>query len=188
MLLDLLETPDFMARPAVQDLPADALGWHPDAEANSIGVTMWHIGRLLDHLWAQAFTCRPDEDQLWIANGWAGKTAYDPRGLGTFGWGILAGYSREEVARVPALSADDLLAYFDQTRDALRETLQAFPGQALHERAPDRPTDRWTAYRTAKLFLMNAYEHTGEIKALRSMWERQSGFTGRMGFDWGAFP
>lgn len=188
LLLDLLETLDFMLRPAVQDLPADALGWRPDPEANSIGVTMWHIGRLLDHLWAQALRDQPDEDQIWFANGWADRTAHDPRGLGSFGWGILAGYSQEEVAQVPALSASELITYLDQARDALRETLQSFPEEALHRRAPGRPWERWTAYRCVKLFVLNAFEHVGEIKALRAMWEREFGSAGPMVFDWETYP
>ncbi len=34
----------------VDKMPPEQLAWQPDAEANSIGVTVWHMARWLDAL------------------------------------------------------------------------------------------------------------------------------------------
>ena len=110
-------------------------------------------------------------DQVWHTQGWAQRTGYDPTGLGSFGWGMLGGYTLAEVQRVPNLSADELLEFFDQARCVCQAALDQVTLDALHRQAPCQPWPHWTAYRTTKLFLLNAYEHTGEVKALRELWQ-----------------
>ncbi len=58
--------------------------------------------------------------EQWHIQGWSSKTAYDPRGIGTGGLGILAGYTQEEVAAIPVLSAEELLAYLEALVSANR--------------------------------------------------------------------
>ncbi len=50
ILLDLLDNFAGSLHWTIKDLPPVALSWQPDAEANSIGVTVWHICRSLDVL------------------------------------------------------------------------------------------------------------------------------------------
>ena len=147
---------------------------------------MWHIGRMFDDLAFRQLEGGHAEDQVWFAGGWAVNTAYDPRGVGWQGAGMLAGYTAEEVACVPLMSADDLLAYYDQTREALAEAIAVLSEEALHESASGLPDDWWTCCRTTKVILMNAYEHAGEIKAMRAMWVRQHGPLDPMSVDWSA--
>ena len=173
VLLDLVQFYADDLHPTISGMSLDVLRWQPDPGANNIAVTVWHVARLLDDLWTRAFDNRPAEDQVWMAGGWSTRTGYDPRGIGWHGSGMLFEYTRQEVDEVPILSADDLLAYFDQVNVALRASLEDMPDAALHRRAPRSPVESWTPYRIARLVLMNAYEHLGEIKALKAMWERK---------------
>lgn len=60
----------------------------PDEHANSIAITLWHMGRILDVFLTQHILGMHSKHELWITGGWALKTGYDPRGLGTDGWGL----------------------------------------------------------------------------------------------------
>jgi len=176
ILLDLTQYLADCFHNTIGEMSLDALSWQPDPEANSIAVTAWHIGRLLEDLWARILENRPAADQLWLANGWSARTGYDPRGRGWGGWGMLAGYTQAEVEEIPVLSADDLTAYFDEACEAFRMCLQSFPADAFDKRAPgalDKGPDTWTSYRCLKVYLMNGYEHIGEIRAFKAMYERQ---------------
>ncbi len=61
--------------------PEAALHWRPAREMNSIGDTVWHVARWLDLCDSWLRNSAP-ETQHWIADGWAGRTGYDPRGVG----------------------------------------------------------------------------------------------------------
>ena len=104
----------------VSGLSHKELTWQPDTEGNSIGVTVWHISRGLDVLKVRFLEQRPAEAEQWYTQGWARQTAYDPRGIGTGGLGILSGYTREEVSAIPVLSAEELLAYLEALVSANR--------------------------------------------------------------------
>ena len=90
--------------------PEAALHWRPAREANSIGDTVWHIARWLDLVVMWLANAAP-ETQHWIGDGWAARTGYDPRGLGTDGLGAISGYTFSEVEAIPKLAAvDDAVA------------------------------------------------------------------------------
>ena len=176
IIIDLTDTLMFQLHRVLDDLPAEGMSWQPDLEANSIGVTVWHIARIIDDEWARELETRPATDQVWFAEDWAARTGYDPRGIGTHGIGVVMGYTQDEVRAIPALSAKDSLAYTQQACDAFKAAIQRFPAKALYERAPGAPADAddtRTAYWAIMHILMDGYQHVGESKAIKAMWERQ---------------
>ena len=160
-------------RGEVKELSAQELAWQPDAEGNSIGVTVWHVARWHDVV-ARVFQEKPHEDELWLTQAWAERTGYNPQGIGYRGLGALTGYTQQEVAAIPALSAEDLLAYLDQASGALRAYLLSLPSfEALLQPVPGwgRETPV-TKDQLLKVVFMGCAGHLGEIKALKAMMKR----------------
>jgi hypothetical protein len=173
ILLDLFESYAALLRRAIQDLPREALVWQPDPQANNIAVTAWHMARSLDLLTVRLLGGRPAEEELWLRAGWAARTGYDPRGLGRGGFGNLTGYTPEEVAAVPVLSAGELLAYFEQARAAFGAYLPTMSEERLDGPVLSVPvTPPLSAYDIIRSFLADGLAHAGEIRAIRAMWER----------------
>jgi hypothetical protein len=177
VLIDMLQHFSHVLHRTIADLPMVALQWQPDSDANNITVTVWHVCRALDVLKVKILENKPDQNQLWYCMGWASKTNYDPAGLGFGGFGNLSGYTLDQVKAVPALSASELLEYFDQVYEALNDYLANLKIEALEESpigwpsiagipAPDN------VYVVIFMFLMDNREHLGEIKALKAMWSR----------------
>ena len=75
-------------RGEVEKLSPQELDWQPDAEGNSIGVTVWHVARWLDVV-PRLFQEKPPEDELWLTQGWAERTGYNPQCIGYRGLGAL---------------------------------------------------------------------------------------------------
>lgn len=155
-------------RDEITDLDAEALAWRPDAEGNSIGVTVWHVSRWLDVLTVQILQNRPAADEFWHTDGWAAKTGYDPRGIGGRGLGNVTGYTQAEVAAIPALAAADHLAYLDSVCTALREHLLTLPPNALADPTPSFG-GQYSRYAWIKTLLPGCFGHAGEIQALKSL-------------------
>ncbi len=57
---------------------------------------------------------RSNKEESWLTRGWAERTGYNPPGVGEQGLGAVTGYTLQEVAEIPLLSAQELLEY--QTR------------------------------------------------------------------------
>jgi hypothetical protein len=138
--------------------PEAALHWRPAREMNSIGDTVWHIARWLDLVTMWLDNSAP-ERQHWIADGWAERTGYDPRGTGTDGLGAISGYSFAEVEAIPKLRADQLAAYLAAVCDDLVPRLRA--------------ADEATAQRY-KGVVQGTFGHLGEVAALLTLYERQA--------------
>jgi hypothetical protein len=177
VLLDMLQNYSFSLHRTITDLPDDALQWQPDPEANNIMVTVWHVCRALDVLKVKIIENRPHHDQLWYARGWASRTGYDPDGLGSGGFGNLAGYTLAQVRAVPLLSAGELLEYFDQVYEAINGYLENVKLEALEEPPAGWPASPGSSapeniYVVLMMFLLDNREHLGEIKAIRAMWSR----------------
>ncbi len=148
-------------------LTLEELRWQPDDEANSIGVTLWHVGRWLDLLTVRALQNRPPEEEQWFTRGWAEKTGYDPRGLGDGGLGALSGYTWAEVCAVPVLPVDEALAYIDQACVALREHLLSMPEGSLQQPVLGFH-GHGTAWEWLTRVLAGVFGHTGEIDAIKA--------------------
>jgi hypothetical protein len=180
VLLDMLQNYSFSLHRTIADLPDDALQWQPDPEANNIMVTVWHVCRALDVLKVKIIENRPHQDQLWYARGWASRTGYYPAGLGSGGFGNLAGYTLDQVREVPFLSAGELLEYFDQVYEAINRYLENVNLEALEEPPAGWPTEPGSSppeniYVVLMMFLLDNREHLGEIKAIRAIWCRAAG-------------
>ena len=173
VLIDLMSDVGTEIRDEIGDMTAEELAWQPDPQANSIGVTVWHIARWLDVLAVRILHTGAAEDELWHAQGWAGRTGYDPRGIGASGLGNVTGYTMEEVAAIPQMTATDLLAYLDSTIQAVNTRISEMPHEALHAKVPGIGKSR-TAYGWVKLLLKGCMGHVGEIQALKSMRERRA--------------
>jgi|SRR4051794_23719837 hypothetical protein len=170
VLADLVSYIAKETRSILAEISPEELAWRPDAEGNSIGVTVWHYGRWLDLLVVRLLENRPAEEEQWHTQGWTAKTGYDPRGIGFHGLGAITGYTQEEVAAIPLLSGEDLLTYLDQVCSALREHLLSMPEGALYESARGYP--KGTAYQTILGPLLGSIGHLGEIGALKALQER----------------
>src|SRR6266571_946289 len=171
VLADLVASLALGIHQAVTGLSVAELTWRPDAEGNSIGVTVWHCSRGLDVLKVQFLEQQQSLAEQWFTQGWARKTAYDPRGIGTGGLGILSGYTQEEVAAIPVLSAEELLAYLDQVSDALCQYLLSLPEGALSHSTMFLG-ESLTAYQVIREILLGCVGHLGEIEALKALHTR----------------
>ena len=170
---DLIATLTAGIHGEIGELSPQELDWQPDAEGNSIGVTVWHVSRWFD-VTARVFQERPPEEELWLTQGWAERTGYNPEGIGYRGLGALTGYTQPEVGAIPHLSATDLLAYLDQSSEALQAYLLALPSfEPLRQ-----PVAGWGRETPVikqdllKVVFMGCAGHLGEIKALRAMMKR----------------
>ncbi len=171
VLIDLMNELGTDMRNEIGDMGAEELAWQPDPQANSIGVTVWHVARWLDVLSTRILHTGAAEDELWHTQDWAQKTGYDPRGIGASGLGNVTGYTIEEVTAIPRMSSTDLLTYLDSTIQAVNSRINDMPGGALHEKVPGLGKSR-TSYGWIKLLLKGCMTHVGEIQTLKAMRER----------------
>ncbi|HEY0070495.1 MAG TPA: DinB family protein [Chloroflexia bacterium] len=173
VLVDLMNELGGDMRDQIGEMSVEELAWQPDPQANSIGVTVWHVARWLDVLSMRILHTGADIDELWHTQGWADKTGYDPRGIGASGLGNVTGYTVEEVAGIPQMSAPDLLAYLDSTIEAVNNRIDEMPDGALYEKVPGIGKSR-TAYGWIKLLMKGCMGHLGEIQTLKSIRERRA--------------
>ena len=173
LLVDWLNDLGSYVHRALDKIPPEQLAWQPDAEANSIGVTVWHMARWLDILSVVAIDNRGAEQELWFTRGWAEKTKYDPRGIGANGLGAVTGYSHAEVKAIPVLSAEDLRAYYDQVSDAVKPKLtQLNANDFARPMATLDGEGKLSLYEWTKGIVQGCFGHIGEIFAMRAMYRR----------------
>lgn len=172
VLIDLLEDNRRRLHRLCAGIPDKLLSWRPEAEANSIAITLWHMARMFDvFLTLQAKGCSP-EVECWFLHGWAKRTGYDPRGLGLNGWGMLTGFSPGEVAALPELSRELVLGYLDDVYDTVKEYLVNTPIETLL--LPGAGFEgKYSRYQCIQMPLMDNVRHLGEIFAIQSRWNRQ---------------
>lgn len=171
VMIDYLDDNLRRLKRTMAGITAACLHWTPDRGGNSIAVTVWHMGRLLDVFLTQHVKGQPSDTECWISCGWAEKTAYDPRGLGRDGWGSVNGYTAQDVAGIPRFSAEQLLSYLDDVAAAARMYLQATPMSELARGAPGFE-GKYTRYQVVSMALMDSLRHLGEIYALQGLYER----------------
>lgn len=169
VLLDWLDTVAARLMGELEDMSSEEYRWHPDAEGNTIALTVWHVARSWDALATRVLRNEPAAQELWHRNGWRDKTGYDPRGKGPQGIGNLYGYTREEVAEVPEQAKNELTEYLNQTHQAFRSELKRLDSIESVVQGEDR-----IKYESISNFIRDGYEHLGEIKALRAMWARRT--------------
>jgi hypothetical protein len=147
--------------------PAEA-AWQPHPDANSAGVTVWHIARWLDVLANRVLDPGPSSAEAWHRNGWAGDTGYDPAGVGFLGMGTLTGYTPEQMRAVPTMAPDALAVYTAQAADELVAALLSLGDAAL-----DGPRIAGsTPYQLVGSTVQGSFGHVGEIDALVALYGR----------------
>jgi hypothetical protein len=171
VLIDLLEDNRRRLHRVIGEMSDERLHWTPDPGANSIAVTVWHMGRLFDVFLTRQTNGDPVENECWFSHGWARKTGYDPRGIGRDGWGSVNGYTLEEVAAIPRFTGEQLLAYFDDVHDTVKAYLENTPMAEL-QTAGAGFDGRYTKYQCVQMALLDNARHLGEIFTLNAMGER----------------
>lgn len=154
----------------VEGLEAAELAWQPDAEGNNIAVTVWHFSRWLD-VTACLMLGRPPVEEIWLTCGWAEQTNYNPHGKGLRGLGVVTGYTLQEVAEIPLLSAQELLTYLDQVCETLIRFLRALPSSKPLQQ-PISENNLLTKQQLLQQVFMGSCGHMGEIEALKAMMKR----------------
>jgi hypothetical protein len=172
VLLELLDDNRRRIHLLLEEKETDFLYWSPDGEANNIAVTLWHAARVHDVFLVQHILGKPAEDEVWIQSGWAEKADYDPRGLGTNGWGMVTGYSPEEVSRIPRMSPDLLLGYFDEIAACLRVYLEETSEELLQQDSIGFE-GKQSNYFWIRHPLFDLTRHVGEMLAIKAMWDRR---------------
>jgi hypothetical protein len=167
---DLLMALSKWAHLEVEGLEAAELAWQPDAEGNNIAVTVWHFSRWLD-VTVRLMLGKSPGEELWLTRGWAERTGYNPQGIGKRGLGVVTGYTLQEVAEIPLLSAQELLIYLDQVCETLIRFLRALPSSEPLQR-PIFENDPLTKQQLLQEVLMGSCGHMGEIEALKAMMKR----------------
>jgi hypothetical protein len=174
LLLDLLEDNTKRVCQLLDEITDECLHWQPDSDANSIAVTLWHASRAFDVFMTQHIKGQPNEEEIWVRSGWAEKSGYDPRGLGTNGWGMLTGYSLDEMRQIPRFGKNILRGYYDEMMGAIQTYLDKTSEEELAQLAPGFEGRR-TKFYWIRHPLFDLTRHVGEMLALKAMWERQQG-------------
>ncbi len=167
---DLLTDLSQWAHLEVAGLSEEELAWQPDAEGNNIAITVWHFSRWLDVV-GRVLQGRSPAKELWLVRGWAERTGYNPHGIGEQGLGTVTGYTLQEVAAIPRLRAQDLLAYLDQVCETLGTFLRSLPSSEPLQQ-PVYPGHSRTQQRLLQTVFMGSCGHMGEIEALKAMMKR----------------
>lgn len=150
-------------RAQLKGLDEDALEWRADDRGNNVRETVWHMARWIDVLTRILGGTQPSTER-WFTDGWAQRTGYDPRGIGADGFGVLTGYSFQEVLEIPRLTTTELIGYLDSVIGPLAQRLRALPDDEAAARAVRRATG----------ILQGCFAHVGEIDALLAIRERSA--------------
>ncbi|MCB9457408.1 MAG: DinB family protein [Anaerolineaceae bacterium] len=173
VLLQLLDENDHYIHDLLNHAPDDCLNWRADGQANSIAHLIWHVARAQDVFFWQHVRGQTAAEEIWAKNGWAERSGYTPTGAGTNGWGMLTGYSAEEVMAIPLMSRDILLGYYDAVGSAIRDYLATTDIPTLSAKAPGY-NGQQTNWFWVRHPLFDMTRHVGEMLALKGQWERQS--------------
>ncbi len=172
VLIDLLEDNRRRLMRLIRGMPDDCFSWKPEAEANNISLTIWHMGRILDVFTNQQAQGYAALEECWFRSGWAERTGYDPRGTGQNGWGMLTGYTQAEVAQMPQLTKEQVLGYLNEVYDSVREFLTNTPAEKLLTPGIGFEGE-YSQYQCIQMALMDNVRHLGEIFAIKASWDRR---------------
>jgi hypothetical protein len=173
VLIDLLEDNRRRLLRLLETIDDDCLFWRPEARANSISITIWHMARIFDVFLTQQARGQGSDEEAWFRGGWAKLTGYDPRGLGQNGWGMLTGYTQQDVAGMPPLTRAQLLGYMNDVYDMVRAHLSNHPVEQLW--MPGAGFEgKYSQYQCIQMALLDNVRHLGEIFALQARWQSQT--------------
>ncbi len=173
VLIDLLEDNRRRLHRVFGIISDDCVMWKPEADANNIAVTVWHMVRIFDVFLTQQAKGDLPAEESWFRYGWAEQTGYDPRGIGQNGWGMLTGYTQEEVAAMPQLTREQVLGYLNKVYDVVKEYLASTPIEMLQ--TPAAGFDgKYSKYQCVQMALLDNVRHLGEVYAIKARWDRQN--------------
>jgi uncharacterized damage-inducible protein DinB len=145
---------------AVDGLDADQLSIRPGRSANSIAWLVWHLARVEDSHFAEAF----GHDEVWLANGYADRWAL-ALDRGDTGYG----HSSEQVDAVRVGSAQQVLDYFDAVHRLARSLLAGLDDDDLH-RVVDEGWDPPVTLLVRLVSVVDdAVQHAGQAAYARGM-------------------
>ena len=172
VLIDLLEDNRRRLHRFLAAISPDCATWRPEPEANSIAITIWHMARMFDVFLTRQAKGDPAEAECWFSLGFAAQTGYDPRGSGQNGWGMLTGYTQEEVAALPPLTQEQVLAYLNTVYDTVKAYLACTPEDKLL--TPGAGFEgKYTQYQCLQMPLLDNVRHLGEIYAIKASYDRR---------------
>ena len=172
VLIDFLEDNRRRLGRCLNEISDECLVWQPEAGANNIIVTMWHMARILDVFLILQVQGRAPLEECWFCQGWAERTRYDPRGIGQNGWGMLTGYTQVEVMAIPSLTREQALGYLNDVYDTVKEYLTNTPMEKL-EMPGIGFEGKYSKYQCVQMALLDNIRHLGEIFAIQSSWKRR---------------
>jgi hypothetical protein len=183
VLIDILEDNRRRLLRLCEHTDDDCLAWAPGPGANTITVTIWHMGRIFDVYLTRQARGQGPLMECWFRNGWSRQTGYDPRGRGLNGWGMLTGYTPDELKAIPPFTCLQSIGYLNDVYDAIKEYLTGTPLTTLLQPAPGFD-GKYNRYQCIQMALLDNVRHLGEIFAIRTAWERQSQKGKVAGRDW----
>jgi uncharacterized damage-inducible protein DinB len=151
--------PDLVRR-AVDGLDADQLSIRPGGTANSVAWLIWHLSRVEDSHFAEAF----GHEEVWLAHGYADRWALE---LDRDDTGY--GHSPDQVGAVRVGSAQQLLDYFDAVHQLAQSLIAGLADEDL-QRVVD---EHWDPPVTLLVRLVSvvddAVQHAGQAAYARGM-------------------
>ena len=172
VLIDLLEDNRRRLHRLFDVISDDCLFWKPVSEANNIAITVWHMARIFDVFLTQQAKGYTSEEECWFRHDWAHQTNYDPRGSAQNGWGMLTGYTQEEVAAMPQFTKEQILGYLDDVYNTVKEYLENTPTEILLTPGIGFQ-GRFTQYQCIQMALLDNVRHLGEVFAIHAKKDRQ---------------
>jgi hypothetical protein len=172
VLIDLLEDNRRRLHREFDAVSDECMFWKPEAEANNITITVWHMARIFDVFLTQQAKGGLAEEECWYQHNWAEQTGYYPRGIGLHGWGMLTGYTQEEVAAMPQLTREQVLGYLDEVYDMVKEYLRNISFEKMQ--MPGAGFEgKYSQYQCIQMALLDNVRHLGEILAIKARWYRK---------------
>lgn len=145
---------------AVEGLDADQLSVRPAGSANSIAWLVWHLSRVEDNHFAEAF----GHEEVWTANGYADRwhLALEPGDTGY-------GHSSEQVDAVRVESTQQLLDYFDAVHGRARSLLSGLDDQELEKVVDENWDPPVTLLARLVSVIDDAVQHAGQAAFARGI-------------------
>ncbi len=170
VMTDLLDAQVRSIHGDLEDATEEMIHWHAHENANTIAVTIWHFSRIADMVANVILSDKEPSQQFWFTDGYAEKYDYNPLGKGIREWGILTGFTPEEMHEIPEISKEDTLAYFDKAFESVKTHIEGMNDEAFDAPISGAGGDR-SAYYWTRLIVVDATRHMGEIQALKTMWQ-----------------
>ncbi|CAM5394147.1 hypothetical protein SPURM210S_05789 [Streptomyces purpurascens] len=144
----------------VEGLGPDELAARPSPDANSVAWLVWHLTRVQDDHFADAFGL----EQVWLSQDWEKRF-----GLGLSRHDTGYGHSPAKVAKVRVDSGEMLTGYYDAVHDQSLTALRGLAAKDL-ERVVD---ERWDPPVTLGVRLVSVLsddlQHIGQAAYLRGL-------------------